>query len=89
MTDLSARSVSYDPDTATLAMTLTNDDAYLITNAGHARAIKDKISPGGRLSPAQVEWLAQYRVDVRDHNRTSLRARLKTLRAEIATTRKR
>lgn len=85
MTDLQTRTVSYDPDTGVLSLTLTNDATYVIPHPGHARQIKEKISPGGRLTVIQRDWLEQYRVKPTGtpELRQSLREKLATLRTEL------
>ncbi len=80
---MQATSVSYDSDNGVLQLKLDTGEEYQITNAGHARAVRDKISVGGVISGTQHAWLAQYRTELREANREQLRARLRKLREEL------
>lgn len=80
-------SSSYDTDTGILDIHLFTGEHYYVTNAGHARKIKEKISPGGRLNTSQVSFLARYLVPSRGQvtaeNRAKLRSRIGKLREEL------
>lgn len=76
-------SLNADPDTGTLEIRLSDGAEYQITNAGHARALNDKISVGGVISDVQRFWLEQYRVRRGDAGRERLKERLGELRREI------
>lgn len=78
-------SLAYDADSGILSLRLSDESSYQVTNAGHALAIKDSVSPGGILSPEQRQWLERYRVQAELTNREALIARLRMLRAEIQT----
>ncbi len=80
---LQAVTVAYDEDTGVLDLALDDGSKYQITNAGHARRLKEKISIGGVISEDQRWWLQQYKMVARETNRDRLRARLRDLRREI------
>lgn len=87
MTEKQILSSSYDHDTGVLSIHLMSGEHYYVTNAGHAKRIKDKISPGGRLNVEQLGFLAQYLVPRRGEmtaeNRARLREKIKNLRDEL------
>lgn len=81
--DTEASSLVYDDDTGTLDVRLVCGTEFRILNAGHARAIYEKIPPGGRITAAQREWLEPFRVATRVDRRDRLRLLLKSLRQEL------
>ncbi len=76
-------SLSLDPDTGVLSLQLSDNSTYQINNPGHARQIAAAISPGGRLSSVQAEWLQQFRTELRHSQRDRLAGICRQLRQEI------
>lgn len=74
---------AYDEDTSVLNMRLTDGAAFRVDNAGHAEAMRRKITPGGRISAHQREWLERYRVEARSASYERLMALLRQLRKEL------
>jgi hypothetical protein len=75
---------SYDKDTGILNLRLLSGEQYYVTNAGHARILREKTTPGGRLSLKQIDWLEKYRVPERGSVQTAaLRNKIRTLRREL------
>lgn len=82
--DKQVLSSSYDTDTGTLTIRLLSGEEYYVTHAGHARRIKDKISPGGMLNTEQVSFLAQYlRPHQEDRRAKTLRV-IREIRKELS-----
>lgn len=80
---MQATNVTYDPDTGILDLRLDTGEEFRVTDAFHARRIKSKVSPGGRISKDQYEWIKRYRVELRNTNRDRLRAILKAEREKL------
>lgn len=80
---MQATAIAYDPDTGILTLRLTSGEEFRITNAGHARTVKERLSVHGTVTDVQRSWLEQYRVSERQTNRTLLREKLAALRREM------
>lgn len=78
-------SSSYDHDSGVLDIRLAGGEEYRVTNAGHARKIREKISPGGQLNIEQVAFLERYKLPPRDTaaNRAALLAKIRKIREEL------
>lgn len=76
-------SSSYDTDSGTLTIRLLTGEEYYVTHAGHARRIKEKISPGGMLNADQVSFLAQYLVQEQEDNRARTLRTIRKIREEL------
>lgn len=75
--------VELDADTGVLSIRLTDQSQYRIQHAGYARQVMASISPGGRLSGIQLEWLEQFRVESFGGRKDRLQALYRQLRKEI------
>lgn len=75
--------ITYDKDTGILSLRLIDGSFYVITNPGHARILKGKISVGGELNDDQLEWLHRYKTSDPKTNKQRLLNLLKSWRNEL------
>ncbi len=75
--------VSRDPDTGVLSLSLLDGSQYQILNPGIARQVYANISPGGVIKDDQHAWLQQFRIQLTKSRNDRLLAICQQLRSEL------